>query len=115
MVTTSFTENSGENYFTRNNTSGNGNDSTGTGNATNYREIGQHIITQQLTSSNIDSFALIYNDGNAHFQGSAPNTTYDLSSIEPIDGVNSTIESYDDFAGDQEFNPEMDWPFQFEN
>ena len=80
----------------------------------NYRETGQDIIAQQLTSSNIDSFALFYNDRSAHFQGSAPETTYDLSSIEPIDGANSTIESYDNFAGAQE-NREMDWPFCFEN
>ena len=92
---TSFTENTSENYFTGNNVSGNGNDSTGndvTGTG-NYREIGQEMVAQQLAAANVDSFALIYNDGNAHFQGSVPKTTYDLSSIEPIDGANTTIES----------------------
>ena len=111
----SFTENTSENYFTGNTLTGNGNDSTGTGNATNYREIGQDLITQQLASANVDSFALIYNDGNAHFQGSAPNTTYDLSSIEPIDRVNSTIESHESLVDNQELSPEIDWPFCFEN
>ena len=111
----SFTENTSENHFTGNTSTGNGNDSTGTGNTTNYWEIGQDLIAQQLTSTNIDSFALIYNDGNGHFQGSAPNATYDLSSIEPIDGVNSTIESHESLADDQELNHDINWPFRFEN
>ena len=59
--------------------------------------------------------ALRYNDGNAHFQGSASNTTYDLSSIEPIDGVNSTIESHESLVDNLELSPEKDWPFCFEN
>ena len=78
----------------------------------NYREMAQNLISQQLASANVDSFALIYNDGTAHFQGS--NSAYDLSSIEPIDGANSTIESNENFD-DQEQNPEIDWPFRFEN
>ena len=85
------------------------------GNAPNYREIGQDLIAQQLTSTNIDSFAPIYNDGNAHFQGSIPNTTSDLSSIEPIDGVNSTTGSQENLTENQELNPEINWPFHFEN
>ena len=118
----SFAANTSENYFTGNtstgngndstgngnDSTGNGNDSTGTGNATDYQEFGQDLIAQQLTSTNIDSFALIYNDGNAHFQGSTPNATYDLSSIEPIDGVNSTIESHESLVDDQKFNPDIE-------
>ena len=119
----SFAANTSENYFTGNTLTGNGNDSTGnenndstgTGNVTDYRELGQDLIAQQLTSTNVDSFALIYNDGNAHFQGSTPNATYDLSSIEPIDGVNSTIESHESLVDDQKFNPDIEWPFRFEN
>ena len=88
----SFAENTSGNYFTEKTPTGSGNDSTGTGNASNYREIGQDQIAQQLTSTNIDSFAVIYNDGNTHPQG-IPNATFDLSSIKPIDGVNSTIGS----------------------
>ena len=61
----------------------------------------------------MDSFALIYNDGNAHFQGSVPDSTYDLSAIEPYEGANTTNESYEDYAGAKE-NYEMDFPFRFE-
>jgi hypothetical protein len=109
---TSFTEE--ENYYsTGNNSAGNGNEAEqGDDPATNYREMAQNLISQQLASANVDSFALIYNDGTAHFQGS--NSTYDLSSIDPIDGANSTIESNENFD-DQEPNPEIDWPFRFEN
>ena len=74
--------------------------------------MAQNLISQQLASANVDSFALIYNDGTAHFQGS--NSAYDLSSIDPIDGANSTIESNENFD-DQDPNPEIDWPFRFEN
>ena len=73
--------------------------------ATNYREMAQNLISQQLASANVDSFALIYNDGTAHFQGS--NSAYDLSSIEPVDGADTTTESNDE-------NPEVDWPLRFE-
>ena len=111
----SFAENTSGNYFTGNTSTGNGNDSTGNGNASNYPEIGQDLIAQQLTSTNIDSFALIYNDGNAHFRGSIWNTTFDLSSIEPIDGVNPTIGSQENLTENQELNPEINWPFRFEN
>ena len=63
----SFAENTSGNYFTGNTLTGNGNDSTGnenndstgTGNVTDYRELGQDLIAQQLTSTNVDSFALI--------------------------------------------------------
>ena len=73
---------------------GTGNDVTGTG---NYREMGEELITQQLAEADVDSFALIYNDGNAHFQGSVPDSTYDLSAIEPFEGANTTNESYEDW------------------
>ena len=77
---TSFTEN----YFTGNNSTGYGNETErGNDSSINYQEEAQNLISQQLASANVDSYALIYNDGTAHFQGS--NTTYDLSSIEPID------------------------------
>ena len=106
-------ENEGVSHF-----SGNGNDETGneeTGNVTEARAVGQALITQQLASSGIDSYALTYSDGSAHFQGSALETTFDLSAPEePIDGANSTIESYEDYDGAQR-NPEMDLPFHFEN
>jgi hypothetical protein len=109
---TSFNEEESYNY-TRNNSTGNGNEAEqGDDPATNYREMAQNLISQQLASANVDSFALIYNDGTAHFQGS--NSAYDLSSIDPIDGANSTIESNENFD-DQEQNPEIDWPFRFEN
>ena len=70
----SFAASTSENYFTGNTSTGNGNDSTGNGNdstgngnnnstgtkeATKYREFGQDLIAQQLTSTNVDSFALI--------------------------------------------------------
>ena len=73
---------------------------------TNYREIAQNLISQQLASANVDSFALIYNDGTAHFQGS--NSAFDLSTIEPVDGADTTIESNDE-------NPDIDWPLRFGN
>ena len=102
---TSFNEE--ENFdFTGSYSTGNGNEAEqGEEPATNYREMAQNLISQQLASANVDSFALIYGDGTAHFQGS--NSVYDLSSIEPVDGANSTIESNE--------NPEIDWPLQFEN
>ena len=37
------------------------------GQPTNYREIAQNLISQQLASANVDSFALIYNDVNRSF------------------------------------------------
>ena len=67
--------------------------------------MAQNLISQQLASANVDSFALIYNDGTAHFQGS--NSAYDLSSIEPVDGADTSTESNDE-------NPEVDWPLRFE-
>ena len=104
-----------------NDTTGNENDTTGaetendiTGNETagtgNYRAMGEEIVSQLLVEQNVDSFALIYNDGNAHFQGSAPDSSFDLSAIEPFEGYN---ESYDDFDGvDEAYDLEM--PIRFE-
>ena len=102
-------------------TTGNGNETgnnSGTGNETgnepgNYREMGEGLISQLLAQENIDSFAVIYNDGNAHFQGSAPDSTFNLSAIEPYEGANPNNESYDDYAdANTEFNLEM--PIRFE-
>jgi hypothetical protein len=90
-----------------------GND-TGTGNESgDYRAMGEGLISQLLAQENVDSFAVIYNDGNAHFQGSAPDATFNLSAIEPYEGADSNNESYDDYAdADNEFDLEM--PIRFE-
>ena len=106
-----------------NDTTGNENDDTGTGNditgtkAGNYRELGEEIVAQVLAEVNADSFALIRSDGSAYFRGSAPDSSYDLSAIEPYEGADDTneytLESYDDYAGTEE-TYEMDFPLRFE-
>ena len=100
---TSFTEDTGENYFT---------DYTGTGNDTgNYREEGEQIVSQALAGENINCFALIYNDGNAHFQGSVTDSSYDLSAIEPYNEEFNADETYDD----NEDILDLELPFKFEH
>ena len=115
---TSFTENTSGEYFTGNGTgSGNetGNNSgTGNGNeSVNYREMGEEIISQLLAQRNVDSFAVIHNDGSAHFRGSAPDSTFNLSAIEPYEGENPNNESYDDYA-DTNDQFDLEFPIQFE-
>ena len=104
-----------------NDTTGNDNDITGTGSDVtgtgNYRELGEEIVAQLLAQENAESFALIRSDGSAYFRGSAPDSSYDLSAIEPFDGADDTneytLESYDDFAGAEE-TYEMEFPLRFE-
>ena len=96
----------------------NGNDKTGNGNYEEVsgddqevRVIGQVLVNQQLALSGINTFALTYSDGSAHFQGSTPGATYDLSAPEdPIDGADTT----DDSQGGAYGNPEIDFPFYFD-
>ena len=85
--TTSYPETSGtglsgdtsENYQADNETTGPGNDTFDTAETGNYREEGVEIDPL----ANEGSFALLYSDDNAHFQGSAPDSSSNLSAIEP--------------------------------
>ena len=128
---TSFTEDTGENYFTTTypETSGTGlsedtsenyqadNETTGSGNDTaetgNYREEGEEIVSQILANEGVNSFALLYNDGNAHFQGSAPDSSFDLSAIEPYGEEFNSNEAYDDHESEDVLDLEL--PFKFEH
>ena len=75
--------------------------------------MGEEIISQLLAQRNVDSFAVIHNDGSAHFRGSAPDSTFNLSAIEPYEGEYPNNESYDDCAdANDQFDLEM--PFRFE-
>ena len=65
-------------------------------------------------AENVNSFALIYDDGNAHFQGSVPDSTFDLSAIEPFDGANATNESYDDYDDGTYYDYDLELPIRFE-
>ena len=100
----SFTEDTSVNYL---DATGSGNDTSNTG---NYREEGEEIISQALAGQNVNSFALIHNDGNAHFRGSVPDSSFDLSEIEPYDENYGVNESHD--YGD---SYDLEFPFNFEN
>ena len=102
----SFTEDTSVNYL---DATGSGNDTSNTG---NYREEGEEIISQALAGQNINSFALIHNDGNAHFRGSVPDSSFDLSEIEPYDETDGVYESYDGYDDD---GYDLEFPFNFEN
>ena len=124
-------EETGENYFTTSypetsgaslaeETSGNyqaDNETAGPGNSTSefeyYRGEGEEIVSQTLANEGVNSFALLYDDGNAHFQGSAPNSSFDLSAIEPYGEEFNSNEAYDDNESEDVLDLEL--PFKFEH
>ena len=128
---TNFSEETGENYFTTSypetsgaslteDTSANyqaDNETTGPGNSTSeyeyYRGEGEEIVSQVLANEGMPSFALLYNDGNAHFQGSAPDSSFDLSAIESYGEElnNDDHEAYDDHENEDVLDLEL--PFKF--
>ena len=128
---TNFSEETGENYFTTSypetsgaslteDTSANyqaDNETTGPGNSTSeyeyYRGEGEEIVSQVLANEGMPSFALLYNDGNAHFQGSAPDSSFDLSAIESYgeEFNNDDHEAYDDHENEDVLDLEL--PFKF--
>ena len=128
---TNFSEETGENYFTTSypetsgasfteDTSGNyqaDNETAGPGNSTSefeyYRGEGEEIVSQILANEGVNSFALLYNDGNAHFQGSAPDSSFDLSAIEPYGEEFNSNEAYDDYESEDVLDLEL--PFKFEH
>jgi hypothetical protein len=93
-----------ENYQADNETTGPGNDTAETG---NYREEGEEIDPL----ANEGSFALLYSDGNTHFQGSAPDSSFNLSAIEPY------VEEFDSYEAHDESEDVLDLeiPFNFEH
>ena len=93
-----------ENYQADNETTGPGNDSAETG---NYREEGVEIDPL----ANEGSFALLYSDDNANFQGSAPDSSFNLSAIEPY------VEAFDSYEAPGESDDVLDLeiPFKFEH
>jgi len=115
--TTSYPETSGtglsgdtsENYQADNETTGPGNDTFDTAETGNYREEGEEI--DPLANEGVNSFALLYNDGNAHFQGSAPDSSFNLSAIEPY------VEEFDSYEAHDENDDVLDLelPFNFEH
>ena len=107
---TGLSENVSENYQADNEATGPGNDTTETG---NYREEGEGIVSQILANEGVNSFALLYNDGNAHFQGSAPDSSFDLSAIEPYEEEFDTYGAYDDNESEDVLDLEL--PFKFEH
>ena len=95
------------NYQADNETTGPGNDTDETG---NYREEGVEIDPL----ANEGSFVLFYSDGNAQFQefqGSAPDSSYNLSSVEPH------VEEFDSSGAPGESDDVLDLeaPFKFEH
>ena len=93
-----------ENYQADIETTGPGNDSAETG---NYREEGVEIDPL----ANEGSFALLYSDDNANFQGSAPDSSFNLSAIEPY------AEAFDSYEapGESDDVLDLETPFKFEH
>lgn len=116
--TTSYPETSGASFTE--NTSGNyqaDDETTGPGNSTSdieyYRGEGEEIVSQVLANEGVNSFALLYDDGSAHFQGSAPNSSFDLSAIEPYGEEFNSNEAHDDYESGDVLDLEL--PFKFEH
>ncbi|MCP3851711.1 MAG: hypothetical protein GY694_15965, partial [Gammaproteobacteria bacterium] len=92
-------------------------EATGPGNNTTeveyYRGEGEEIVSQILANEGANSFALLYNDGSAHFQGSAPTSSFDLSAIEPYGEELNSNEAHDDNESEDVLDLEL--PFKFEH